>query len=75
MINRRRRASSVSVASRQEEDIADDSTPEQSPVLSVGRKRKRPDPVIYFLSLAVSMTEYFSFSPNYASNYTTRSGI
>lgn len=48
MINRRRRASSVSVASRQEEDIADDSTPEQSPVLSVGRKRKRPDPVIYF---------------------------
>ena len=44
MLNKRRRASSVA---SKDDDVIDDSTPEQSPVLSVGtaRKRKRPDPV------------------------------
>ncbi|XP_055373679.1 protein polybromo-1 [Condylostylus longicornis] len=41
MLSKRKRASSV--ASRQDEDIADDSAPELSPVITVGRKRKRPD--------------------------------
>lgn len=42
MINRRRRGSSV--ASRQDDEVMDDSTPEQSPVQIGGRKRKRLDP-------------------------------
>lgn len=42
MINRRRRGSSV--ASRQDDEIMDDSTPEQSPVQIGCRKRKRLDP-------------------------------